>query len=80
MAKSDGLGKWFKQEWVDVATGKPCGRKSATKSKRKYPACRPKSVYKKMSKSERQSFVRRKRKKGLPKNGKPRRVRARTKK
>ena len=24
-----GLTKWFKEEWVDVKTGKPCGRKSA---------------------------------------------------
>ena len=27
--------------WVDCKTGKPCGRKSRTKSKRGYPACRP---------------------------------------
>ena len=41
MAKG-GLGKWFAEEWVDVKTGKPCGRKSAKgKSKRPYPACRP---------------------------------------
>ena len=37
-----GLTKWFNEEWVDVKTGKPCGRKSRTsKSKRGYPACRP---------------------------------------
>ena len=44
MAKKSkgGLGKWFNEEWVDVKTGKPCGRKSAKgKSKRPYPACRP---------------------------------------
>ena len=38
-----GLTKWFKEDWRDVKTGKPCGRKSATKSKRSYPACRPAS-------------------------------------
>ena len=28
MPKSkDGLTKWFKEEWVDIKTGKPCGRK-----------------------------------------------------
>ena len=32
-----GLTKWFKEDWRDVKTGKPCGRKSATKSKRSYP-------------------------------------------
>ena len=36
-----GLDRWFKEEWVDIKTGKPCGRKSAKKSKRGYPACRP---------------------------------------
>ena len=28
MAKpKGGLTKWFKEEWVDIKTGKPCGRK-----------------------------------------------------
>ena len=26
MAKRGGLGKWFDEKWVDVKTGKPCGR------------------------------------------------------
>jgi|TARA_R100001463_G_scaffold21677_12_gene51950 hypothetical protein len=51
MAKG-GLGKWFSEEWVDVKTGKPCGRKSAKNSKRPYPACRPKSVAGSISKKE----------------------------
>ena len=34
---SGGLTKWFKEEWIDVKTGKPCGRRSATNSKRPYP-------------------------------------------
>lgn len=38
-----GLNRWFKEEWIDVCTGKPCGRRSARKSRsRKYPYCRPK--------------------------------------
>jgi hypothetical protein len=42
MAKTKGgLDRWFKEKWVDIKTGKPCGRKSAKKSKRGYPACRP---------------------------------------
>lgn len=40
--RKDGLGRWFAEEWTDVRTGKPCGRKSAKKSKRGYPYCRPK--------------------------------------
>ena len=51
MAKG-GLGKWFAEEWVDVKTGKPCGRKKAKGSKRPYPACRPKSVAGRISKKE----------------------------
>tara|TARA_R110002167_G_scaffold16980_2_gene65605 strand:- start:2709 stop:2927 length:219 start_codon:yes stop_codon:yes gene_type:complete len=49
---TEGLGKWFAEKWVDVKTGKPCGRKDAQKSSRPYPACRPKSVAKKISKQE----------------------------
>ena len=47
-----GLTKWFKEDWVDVKTGKECGRKSASKSKRPYPSCRPKAVASKMTAAE----------------------------
>ena len=48
-----GLGKWFGEDWRDVKTGKACGRKSAKgKSKRPYPACRPKKVASKITKAE----------------------------
>ena len=44
MAKSKkprgGLGRWFAEKWVDVKTGKPCGRQEGEK-RRGYPACRP---------------------------------------
>ena len=33
------LKRWFKEKWVDVKTGKPCGRSKG--EKRGYPACRP---------------------------------------
>ena len=33
------LSRWFKERWVDVCTGKPCGR--TKDSPRKYPYCRP---------------------------------------
>ena len=60
--KGAALKKWFKEEWVDVKTGKPCGRKSAKKgeSKRAYPSCRPKAVAAKMTKAEKASSARRK--------------------
>jgi hypothetical protein len=52
MAYSGGLRKWFRENWVDIKTGKPCGRKSASDSSRPYPACRPKRVAMKMTKKE----------------------------
>ena len=33
------LKRWFKEKWVDVKTGKPCGRQQG--EKRDYPYCRP---------------------------------------
>jgi hypothetical protein len=42
--KKGGLTRWFAEKWVDVKTGKPCGRSSAKGKKgkkRPYPACRP---------------------------------------
>lgn len=34
------LSRWFDEEWVDIKTGKPCGRSTGEK-RRSYPACRP---------------------------------------
>ena len=39
MARHSGLKRWFNEKWVDVKTGKPCGRKKG--ENRAYPACRP---------------------------------------
>jgi len=33
------LDRWFKEKWVNVCTGKPCGRKKS--SSKNYPYCRP---------------------------------------
>ena len=33
------LDRWFKEKWIDVCTGKPCGRKRS--SGKNYPYCRP---------------------------------------
>ena len=33
------LTRWFKEKWVDVKTGKDCGRTKG--DGRPYPACRP---------------------------------------
>ena len=38
-AKGAALKRWFKEDWKDVSTGKPCGRKKG--EKRATPYCRP---------------------------------------
>lgn len=60
MNKKTGLTKWFDEEWIDLKTGKPCGRKSAKNSDRPYPSCRPKAVAKKMTKADKESSKSRK--------------------
>ena len=59
MAKG-GLTKWFAEEWVDVKTGKKCGRSGKEKKKRPYPSCRPKAVAAKMTAAEKKSSAKRK--------------------
>ena len=86
MAKpTGGLTAWFgkgsKGDWVDIGSPKkkgrwqPCGRKSASKSKRSYPKCVPRSKANSMTKAQIKSAVRRKRavKQGV--GGKPTNVR-----
>jgi hypothetical protein len=59
--KQGGLTKWFNEEWVDLKTGKPCGRSSAKGgSSRPYPSCRPKAVAQKMTAAEKRSSTTRK--------------------
>ncbi len=75
------LKRWFKEDWVDVKTGKPCGRKKG--EKRGTPYCRPrKRISKKtpktageLTKSEKRSRIAQKNRLGQP-AGKPRRVKA----
>jgi hypothetical protein len=33
------LTRWFKEKWINIATGKQCGRKSS--GEKEYPTCRP---------------------------------------
>jgi len=55
-----GLTKWFDKEWVDVKTGKKCGRSGKEKKERPYPSCRPKAVAAKMTEAEKKSSATRK--------------------
>jgi hypothetical protein len=52
-----GLGKWFGEKWVDVKTGKECGRSGSEKSSRAYPACRPQNAANKMSAAEKKTMA-----------------------
>lgn len=35
-----GLARWFKEKWVDVCSGEPCGRRKG-EARKQYPYCRP---------------------------------------
>lgn len=37
--RSSDLDRWFKEKWIDLKTGKPCG--SIKTTRQEYPTCRP---------------------------------------
>tara|TARA_R100000426_G_scaffold23588_6_gene20422 strand:+ start:3130 stop:3513 length:384 start_codon:yes stop_codon:yes gene_type:complete len=73
------LKRWFKENWVDVKTGKPCGRRKG--EKRGTPYCRPKKrissktpkTASELTAGEKRSRIAQKNRLGQP-AGKPRRV------
>ena len=75
------LKRWFKEEWTDVRTGKPCGRQKG--EKRGAPYCRPKKrvssktpkTASEMTAAEKKSRIAQKKRIGQP-AGKPRRVKS----
>lgn len=77
--KGASLKRWFKEEWTDISTGKPCGRSEG--ESRGTPYCRPKKrissktpkTAKEMSNSEKSKKIAEKKRIGQP-AGKPRRV------
>ena len=79
--KGANLRRWFKEKWVDVRTGKPCGRRKG--ESRGVPYCRPSrrvssktvKTASEMSSSEKAAKIREKKALGQP-AGKPRRVKA----
>ena len=79
--KGAALKRWFKEEWIDVRTGKPCGRRKG--EKRGVPYCRPKKrvssktvkTASEMSAAEKSEKIREKKNLGQP-AGKPRRVKS----
>ncbi len=79
--KGAALRRWFKEEWIDVRSGKPCGRRKG--EKRGVPYCRPKKrvssatpkTASEMSASEKRKKIAEKKRLGQP-AGKPRRVKS----
>jgi hypothetical protein len=79
--KGASLKRWFKEEWIDVRTGKPCGRSKG--EDRGVPYCRPKKrvssetpkTASEMSTSEKRKKIAEKKRLGQP-AGKPRRVKS----
>ena len=79
--KGAALKRWFKEEWKDVSTGKPCGRRKG--EKRGTPYCRPSKrissktpkTSKEMTAKEKRSRILQKKSLGQP-AGKPRRVKS----
>ena len=77
--KGASLRRWFKEEWIDVRTGKPCGRTKG--EKRGVPYCRPKKrissatpkTASEMSATEKRKKIKEKKSLGQP-AGKPKRV------
>ena len=73
------LKRWFKEDWTDVRTGKPCGRSDG--EDRGVPYCRPKKrvssktpkTVSEMSASEKKRKIAEKKRLGQPK-GEPRKV------
>lgn len=83
--KGGTLDRWYKEKWVDVSRPKgkgyhPCGREES--NVRKYPYCRPTvrvnsktpKTVSEIGKKKLEKLVEKKRKMGLPKKGKPRRI------
>ena len=77
MSLKEWFGKGKKGDWVDIGAPKKggkfqaCGRKSASKSKRGYPKCVPRSKAKSMTSGQIKSAVSRKRAKAQGVGGKP---------
>lgn len=79
--KGASLRRWFKEEWIDVRTGKPCGRSEG--ESRGVPYCRPKKrissktpkTASEMTAAEKRKKIAEKKSLGQP-AGKPKRVKS----
>lgn len=79
--KGADLKRWFKEEWVDVRSGKPCGRQAG--EKRGTPYCRPSKrvsertpvTASEISEGQKKKRISQKKKLGQP-AGKPKKVKS----
>lgn len=79
--KGADLKRWFKEEWVDVRSGKPCGRQEG--EKRGTPYCRPSKrvsertpvTASEITTAQKKKRIQQKKRLGQP-AGKPRRVKS----
>lgn len=79
--KGADLKRWFKEEWVDVRSGKPCGRREG--EKRGTPYCRPSKrvsertpvTASEITTAQKKKRIQQKKRLGQP-AGKPRRVKS----
>ena len=79
--KGADLKRWFKEEWVDVRSGKPCGRQKG--EKRGTPYCRPSKrvsertpvTASEITTAQKKKRIQQKKRLGQP-AGKPRRVKS----
>jgi hypothetical protein len=69
------LKRWFQEKWVDVRTGKACGRKKGEDRPSKRLSSKTPKTSGEMSSSEKSSKVREKKNLGQP-AGSPRRVKS----
>ena len=80
-AKGAALKRWFKEDWKDVRSGKPCGRQKG--EKRGTPYCRPSkrvtaktpATASEITPSQKSKRIAQKKRMGQP-AGKPKRVKA----
>jgi hypothetical protein len=59
--KSAPLTTWFRENWIDVKTGRACGNAKTTDY---YPTCRPKREYDRMTTMQRRKMIAKKQKSG----------------
>jgi hypothetical protein len=48
------LTRWFREKWIDISTGAPCG---SVKSSTYYPVCRPIAIARRLTASQKRTAI-----------------------